>query len=77
MTHRIRMARKRLGIARERAQKAERDQVAAKNVYLSLPDEAPSDEVAWSMLEMHKKTAKDIYMGHVIRAIERRKEKTA
>ena len=76
MTHRIRMARKRLMVARERATKTESARVAARNTYLSLPDEACAEEVRWSMLEMHKKKAEDLFAGRTLRAIERRKDRT-
>ncbi len=77
MIRRVRMARKRLAIAREREAKADREDHAANNEYLELAPEAPEENV-WEALSLLKQARRRwIRKAYALRAIERRKDRIA
>jgi len=74
MKRRIRMARKRLMIAREREAKADRKDHTANNEYLDLSPEAPEENV-WEALRLLKQARRKwIRKAYARRDIERRKD---
>lgn len=71
------MARKRLMVAREREAKALSKDRAATEAYITLDPEAPEADV-WVEMNLMCKSKRDwIRESYTLRAIERRKEKTA
>ena len=77
MIHRLRMARKRLGIARERGAKALSKDREAADAYIWLPEDAPEADV-WVELNLMSRARRDwIRESYALRSIERRKDKLA
>jgi hypothetical protein len=74
MIRRVRMARKRLAIAREREAKALAKDRAAADAYITLDPEAPEDYVWVDMNLMWKSKGKLERESYRLRAIERRKD---
>lgn len=77
MIRRVRMARKRLAIAREREAKALAKDRAASDAYITLDPEAPEDYV-WVGMNLMCKAKRDLIREwYSLRAIERRKDRIA
>ena len=77
MIPRVRMARKRLGIAREREARALAEDRAATDAYITLDTEAPEADVWVEMNTMCKAKRDWIRESYALRAIERRKDRIA
>jgi hypothetical protein len=77
MIHRVRIARKRLGIAREREAEALAKDRAASDAYIMLDPEAPEDYV-WVHMNLMCKSKRDLIREwYSLRAIEQRKDRIA
>ena len=74
MIHRIRMARKRLMVAREREVKSLVKDCVATDSYITLGPEAPEADVLVALNLMCKAKSAFIRELYALRAIERRKD---
>ena len=77
MIHRIRMARKRLMVARHKEGFALRAACQAKHVYLSLPPQTTEAKCWMALLAMIRTKRRHMRAMRALRAIERRKDRIA